>query len=155
MDMTRRNFVGALVATLAIPTIGVVAFPKEKKGDWFQDLVVDRYYVYQGGEYKDTGGWGCPYPGMMDELMGFFKHHDHCRDLEDMAEKMEKRGYYLSQSQYFGKPYCKYDKIPLTKKWVMEFYRRHKDETSEDWQRRYDKYRDSGWKVTDDMKGVA
>ena len=51
MDMTRRNFVGSLVATMAIPAIG-------KNDDWFEDIRVDRYYVLQGGQYEDTGGWG-------------------------------------------------------------------------------------------------
>lgn len=37
MDMTRRNFVGSLVATMAIPAIG--------KDDWFEDIRVDRYYT--------------------------------------------------------------------------------------------------------------
>lgn len=127
MNMTRRNFIGALTAAAAVPAVGAAAVPKEKAEDWFQDLLVDRYYAYQGGEYGDTGGWGCPYSGMMDELMSFFKYHDHCRDLEDVAETMEKRGYYLSQSQYFGKPYRRYGNISLTKRWVLEFYRRYKD----------------------------
>ena len=154
MNITRKDFIesfiGGFAVTAIFPSIGF----QSESNDEFEDLLVDRYYTYQGGEYKDTGGWGSPYPAMMNELMSFFKYHDNCRDLEDIAEKMEKRGYYLSQSQYFGKPYRRYNKIPLTKKWVMEFYRRHKDETIDDWQRQYDIHyanlRDSGWKVEDD-----
>lgn len=154
MDMTRRNFVGAIAATLAIPSIGVA-----ESNDWFEDLKVDRYYTLQGGPYKDTGGWGCPYPGMGADLIQWLSHADHCRELEYKLEQVEARGFYLSQSQYFGKPYRKYEKIPLTKRWMMEFYRRHKDDKPEDWQKRYDDYynalRASGWTVADDRVGIS
>lgn len=157
MDMTRRNFVGAIAATLAIPSIGF-ALPKNEN-DWFEDLKVDRYYTLQGGPYKDTGGWGCPYPGMGSELLEDMKYWEHCRELEDKLKKVEDLGFYLSQSQYFGKPYRKYEKIPLTKRWMMEFYRRHKDDKPGDWQKRYDDYYDalraSGWTVADDRVGIA
>lgn len=140
MNITRKDFIesfiGGFVVTATFPSIGF----QSELNDEFEDLLVDRYYIYQGGEYKDTGGWGCPYTAMMNELMAFFKYHDNCRDLEDIAEEIEKRGYYLSQSQYLGKPYREYNKIFLTKRWIMKFYDRHKDETFEDWNRQYDAY---------------
>ena len=79
---------------------------------------------------------------------------DFCREIENRMVEIEKRGIYIGQTQYFGKPYCEYKKIPLTKKWLTEFYRRHKDDKPEDWQKRYDDHYDalraSGWKVEDD-----
>ena len=132
--MTRKGFIGALAGAIAVPVIGAT-----KKKDEFQDIRVDWYYVFQGGEYKDTGGWGCPGSSMGCELIDSFRYYNYCRELEDKAELIEKRGYYLSPSHYFGKN-CKYDKIPLTKKWIMEFYRRHKDDGPDVWQARYDRY---------------
>ena len=133
---TRKNFIGALGAALALPVIGL---EKKKDKDWFQDIRVDWYYVLQGGEYKDTGGWGCPGSQMGCELIDSFRYYNYCKELEDKAEIIEKKGYYLSPTHYFGKD-CKYDKIPLTKKWIMEFYRRHKDDGPDVWQARYDRY---------------
>ena len=134
MKTTRRNFIGTLAGAIAVPAIGA-----NKKEEEFQDIRVDWYYVLQGGEYKDTGGWGCPGSSMGCELIDSFRYYDYCRELEDKAEIIERKGYYLSPSHYFGKD-CKYDKIPLTKKWIMEFYRRHKDDGPDVWQARYDRY---------------
>lgn len=107
MDTTRRNFVGAIAAALAIPSIGTA-----ESNDWFEDLKVDRYYTLQRGPHKDTGGWGCPYPSMGNEIVKNMKFWEHCRELEDKLDEVESRGFYLSQSQYFGKPYREYEKIP-------------------------------------------
>lgn len=136
MNTTRRSFIGAIAAVGALPLIGKSA----EQDVWFQDIRVDWYYVLQGGEYKDTGGWGCPGHSMALELITSFNVYDQQRLLEDNAETIEKKGYYLSPTHYFGKPYCEYDKMPLTKKWIMEFYRRHKDDTPDEWQARYDRY---------------
>lgn len=139
MDTSRRNFIGGLTAVMALPpTIGICGDAQSE--DWFQDIRVDRYYDLKGGPYKDTGGWGCPGYSMACELIERFQHYDRCRELEDKAAAIEKKGFYLTPSQYFGAPWRQYDKIPMTKKWVMEFYRRHKAETWEDWKARYDEY---------------
>ena len=130
---TRRGFIGSIAAFGTLPLIG-------KGKDWFEDIRVDWYYVFQGREYKDTGGWGCSGSSMGCELIDSFRYYNHCRELEDKAEIIEKRGYYLSPTHYFGKLYCEYDKIPLTKKWIMEFYKRHKDDGPDIWQVRYDRY---------------
>ena len=148
MDTTRRNFVGAIAAALAIPSIGIA-----ESNDWFEDLKVDRYYILQRGPHKDTGGWGCPYPSMGNEIVKNMKFWEHCRELEDKLDEVESRGFHLSQSQYFGKPYREYEKIPLTKRWMTEFYRRHKDDKPEDWKKRYDDYisdlKARGWRLVD------
>lgn len=142
--MTRRGFVGGLVAAVALPPAAA------GQEDWFQDLEADRYYVLQGGPYKDTGGWGCPYAGMGDMLVEMLKDSDHCRVLDDRLAKVEQQGFYLTPSQYFGKPWRRYDRIYLTERWMREFYRRHRDDTPADWDRRYDEYRDAllatGWR---------
>ena len=87
MDMTRRSFVGAVAATLAIPSIGIA-----ESNDRFEDLRVDRYYTLQGGHYKDTGGWGCPYPAMGNEIVKSMEFWEHCRELEDKLDEVESRG---------------------------------------------------------------
>ena len=152
---TRRGFIGSLTAALAVPSVGL-ALPTAKSDDWFQDLVVDRYYVLQGGPYGDTGGWGGTYSDMGAQLTKLLTWYNYCRELEDNCEILETKGYYLAQSQYFGKPFCQYEKIPLTKKWLTEFYRCHKVDKPEDWQKRYDDYYDalcaSGWKASDDYQ---
>lgn len=158
MNITRKNFIGCLTAALALPSIGLTATATRKnEDDWFEDLVVDRYYTIQGGPYKDTGGYGSPYNTLGAEMIMEFRYWERCRELEDKFEEIERRGFYLSQSQYFGKPYREYNKIPLTKRWLMEFYRRHKNDTPDVWQKRYDDYYNalssSGWKVSDDYVG--
>ena len=135
MDMTRRNFMGSLVATMAIPAIG-------KNDDWFEDIRVDRYYVLQGGPYGDTGGWGQPGYKQGPEIITQMKYWEHCRELEDKLDCIEKRGFYFTPSQYFGADFRKFNRIYLTKDWMMEFYSRHKDEPLESWELRYDRYLD-------------
>ena len=133
MDMTRRNFVGSLVATMAIPAIG-------KNDDWFEDIRVDRYYMLQGWQYGDTGGWGQPGYTEGPEIIIQMKYWEHCRELDDKLDIVEERGFYLTPTQYFGAPYRKFNRIYLTKDWMLEFYRRHKDEPLENWESRYDRY---------------
>ena len=147
MDISRRGFIGSLAAAAVLPSAGsVLAGPD----DWFEDLRPDRYYELQGGPYKDTGGWGCPYPSMGSMLVEDLKDWDHCRVIDDRMAKVEQKGYYLTVTTYFGSPYRKCGRIYLTERWLREFYRRHRDDTRDDWQRRYDEHYDalraSGWK---------
>ena len=141
-NMTRRNFIGSLFSAVPLSIVGdSLSWKNVTDENRFEDLMVDRYYVLQGGQYKDTGGWGAPYYEMGAELTETFKYWDYCNILDDHFEKIEERGFYLSQSQYFGgKPFCFYEKIPLTKKWLMEFYRRHKNDATADWWNRYDEH---------------
>ena len=122
----------------------------------FEDLVVDRYYVLRGGIYEETGGWGCPYPGMGMELTEMMKYWNKKGKLDAKLDEISRQGFWLSQTQYHGKPYCQYDDIPLTKDWLVEFYMRHKNDTMEDWYNRhrehYARLRDSGWKISDDYE---
>ena len=66
MNMTRRDFIGSLFSIASFSLIGFLVPKKNavEKEDWFEDLIVDRYYEVQGGPYKYTGGWGCPYNSM-------------------------------------------------------------------------------------------
>lgn len=133
---TRRNFIGAIAAIGALPLIGKSAEQK----DWFEDIQVDRYYVLQGGPYGDTGGSGCPGYELGAEFIEIMKYSEHCRCLEDIIESVEERGFYLTPSTYFEKPWRQYDRIYLTKRWMMEFYNRHKDEPFENWKKGYSEY---------------
>jgi hypothetical protein len=132
---TRRNFIGTLAGMAATPVIGRTIMPT----DDFQDIRVDRYYVLQGGKYGDTGGIGKPGYMWGQELVDEMAWHNQCLGFEDFAENVEKHGYYFSQSQYFGK-FREYEKLRLTKDWIFEFYKRHKDDTFDMWKSRYDEY---------------
>jgi len=118
--------------------------------DWFKDLEADRYYVLQGGPYEDTGGWGCPCASMGDMLVDTLREWDAGGLMDDRLARTAREGFYLTPSQYFGKPWRQYDRIYLTERWLREFYRRHENDTSDDWNRRYDECRDAllatGWK---------
>ena len=137
MDMTRRNFIGSIIAISALPVIGNV-----KLDDWFEDIRVDRYYILQGGQYGDTGGYG--QPGYMEgpELVKSMEFWEHCRELDDKLDYIEKRGFYFIPTQYFGADWREFNRIYLTKDWMLEFYRRHKDEPLESWKLRYARYLD-------------
>lgn len=143
-DMTRRGFVGGLVAAVALPSAA------SRQADWFQDLEVDRYYTLQGGHFGDTGGYGGTYPEMCQVMRLNMLYSGGAPDLEARLSDIESGGYYLTPTQYFGKPFRRYDKIPITARWLREFERRHSGEDYDDWQRRYDEYRDAllatGWK---------
>jgi len=147
-DLSRRSFIGSLAAAAVLPSAGsVLALPD----DWFEDLRPDRYYTLQGGPYKDTGGWGSPCPGMGNMLVDELKDWDLRRVIDDSLADVERQGYYLTVTTYFGSPYRKCGRIYLTERWLREFYRRHRDDTVDDWLRRYDEWHDalraSGWKV--------
>lgn len=133
---TRRSFIGSIAAIGALPLIGKSAEQK----DWFEDILADRYYELQGGQYGDTGGIGCPGYELGAELIVNMKYWEQCRCLEDNIESVEKRGFYLTPSTYFEKPWRRYDRIYLTKRWLTEFYNRHKDEPLEIWWNKYDVY---------------
>ena len=140
MNITRRDFIGSLVATMSIPTIGQTVDDQFPADDQFEDIRADRYYTLQGGQYGDTGGYGCPGYELGAELIENMKYWEQCRYLEDTIESVEERGFYLIPSTYFEKPWRSYNRIYLTKDWMMEFYRRHKDETFDMWKSRYDEY---------------
>lgn len=133
---TRRNFIGAIAAIGALPLIGRSA----EQDDWFEDIRIDRYYVLQGGHYGDTGGSGCPGYELGAELIENMKYWEQCRYLEDNIESVERRGFYLTPSTYFETPWREFNRIYLTKRWMMEFYNRHKDEPFENWKKGYCKY---------------
>ena len=142
---TRREFIFGTVATTAItPFVGIA-------GEVFEDIRVDRYYDLHGGPYGDTGGWGKP--GYMEgpELVRTMEFWENCGELEDKLDIVERKGLYLTPSSYFGEPHRRYDKIPLTKEWMMELYRRHKGESWEMWKSRYDNYiaglESRGWRI--------
>ena len=153
MKTTRRNFIGTLAGVIAVPAIGSAI--KEKNEDWFEDILVDRYYVLQGGQYGDTGGWGCPGYSLGAELIENMKYWEQCRYLEHNIESVEERGFYFTPSSYLEDPWREYDRIYLTKRWMMEFYNRHKDEPVENWKKSYDKYLDRYLKLKNARNGIS
>ena len=146
MGTTRRDFIGAFTSAIAIPITGF-AIPMNKRADedWFEDIRIDRYYMFQGGQYGDTGGYGNPGYVWGPEFTEYLKHLEHCHELEDKLAQIEKNGYYFAPQTYLGDKWRRYDKMPITKDWAMEFYKRHKDETFDMWKSRY-------FKCISDMK---
>ena len=169
-DISRRDFLVSLAAAAVLPS-AAVSLPGASAVDCvvditrsmigrgsfasfilppFEDLRPDMYYDLRGGPYKDTGGWGYPYPGMGDMLVEELKDWDLRRVIDDRLAEVEKRGFYLTVTTYFGSPWRKCGRIYLTERWLREFYRRHRDDTHADWQRRYDEWYDAlkatGWK---------
>lgn len=100
--ITRKNFIGALGAALALPVIGS---EKRKNQDWFQDIRVDRYYVLHGGQYGDTGGYGQPGYMQGPEIIKTMEFWEHCRELEDKLNFVEERGFYFTSSSYLEDPW--------------------------------------------------
>ena len=131
--ITRRGFIGSIAAIGALPLI-------DNGKDWFEDIRVDRYYILQGGQYGDTGGSGSPGYMLGPEIIENMDYWKYCRNFEHNIEDVEKRGFYLTPSQYFGAPSRKFNRIYLTRDWMMEFYNRHKNEVKNDWESRYDRY---------------
>ena len=135
MKTTRRNFIGTLAGVISVPAIGAI------KKDEFQDIRVDRYYILKGGQYKDTGGWGQPGVSKGQELVEEMDWQKYTRYLDEWISIMEHRGYYLEVVGYLGPDDGKkFGKIQLTKDWLLKFYNLHKNETKEDWERKYDQY---------------
>ena len=133
MDTTRREFIfGAIATTAIVPFTGLA-------DEVFEDIRVDRYYVLQGGQYGDTGGYGQPGYMQGPELIIQMRYWEQRREFEDKLDHIEKHGFYLTPSSYLEDPWRQYDRIYLTKRWMMEFYNRHKDEPLENWKKRYDK----------------
>lgn len=144
MKTTRRNFIGTLAGVIAMPAIGSAT----KKEDEFQDIRVDRYYILRGGQYKETGGIGCP---GVELGIGTVKEMDlqkRCNMLDRWIDNVEDKGFYLEVSGYFGPDNAKqFGKIHLNREWLMKFYNLHRNETKEDWERKYDQYLKSIQKV--------
>ena len=142
MKTTRRNFIGTLAGVIAAPAIGAI------KKDEFQDIRVDRYYILKGGQYKDTGGIGCP---GVELGIGTVKEMDlqKCHNMLDRwIDNVEDKGFYLEVSGYFGPENAKqFGRIHLNREWLMKFYNLHRNETKEDWERKYDQYLKSIRKV--------
>ena len=138
MDMTRKDFIGAFTSAIAIPLTGF-AIPMNKRvdEDWFEDIRIDRYYILQGGQYGETGGYGNPGYVWGPEFTEYLKNFEYCHKLEDKLTQIEQNGYYFTPQTNLGDKWRRYDKIPITKDWAMEFYKRHKYETSDIWKSRY------------------
>jgi len=105
--LTRREFIfSSIAAAAAAPLVGIASSEKniDDANNWFEDIRADRYYVLQGGQYRDTGGMGCPGYELGFELIENMKCWDQCRYLEDTIESVEKRGFYLTPSTYFEEP---------------------------------------------------
>jgi hypothetical protein len=63
-------------------------------------------------------------------------------------DNVEDKGFYLDVIGYFGPDDSKsFGKIHLNREWLMKFYNLHKNETKEDWERKYDQYLKSIRKV--------
>ena len=145
MNITRREALKAIAATAVLPSAASILPLSEDC--LFEDLRPDRYYELQGGPYKDTGGLGNRYPEMGAMFVEGLKYWDGAHVLDANLEYVEQRGFYLTVSTYLRRPYKKCGRIYLTKSWLREFYRRHENDTKDDWYRRYYAWHDSSGKT--------
>lgn len=143
MSTTRRGFITDLASTFAVaPVVGYL--PEKYDGD-FRDLQVGCFYFVK--DYEGTTSLQS-YPVMGNRLVKIFEVfrqpgesiEDFCQSVEDMKVCLMERW----KDDPDGE-------IPLTKDWLMEFYRRHKDDTFDMWKSRYDDFK--GIKNT--RKGIS
>lgn len=125
-DITRKNFIFGVAAAIASMSIG-----STEPDFGLDDIYDDKYYDLQGGPYKDTGGVGAPGKDWRRDLLEIMRHEEHCRYLERFMDHVERNGFYFTVSLYF--PHSNdewtaygHKKIPLTRKWLTDFYNKHK-----------------------------
>jgi len=137
---TRRNFIGTLAGVIAVPVIGSAI----KKEEEFQDIRVDRYYILRGGQYGDTGGIGCPGFELGIGTVKEMAWQKYCNMLDRWMDNIEDKGFYFEVVGYFGPDDAKpFGRIRLNRDWLMKFYNLHKNETKEDWEKKYGDYLES------------
>lgn len=128
-DMTRKGFLGGLVAAAVLPTFA-------KADDGLDDIYDDKYYVLQGGPYKDTGGVGAPGKSWRNDLMQILHNEDYHLMLDRCMDNIERNGFYFTVSLYTQHSHDEWvayghKKIPLTKEWLSNFYNKHLKEAYE------------------------
>ena len=77
-----------------------MAFGSLKSDDGLDDIYDDKYYVLQGGSYKDTGGVGTPGVAWRQDLPEILHHEDHYLMLDRFMEHVESQGFYFTVSLY-------------------------------------------------------
>ena len=132
MSTTRRGFIAELASTFAVaPVVGY--FPEKHDGD-FRDLQVGCFYFATDYEVPTSLQ---SYPVMGDMLVKMFEDFRHPEEsIEDFCQSVEDMKLCLIERRKDNPDY----EIPLTKNWLMEFYRRHKDETFDIWKSKYDDF---------------
>ena len=128
-DMTRKGFLGGLVAAAVLPTFA-------KQDDGLDDIYDDKYYDLQGGPYKDTGGVGAPGAAWRRDLMQILHNEDYHLMLDRFMDHVESNGFYFTVSLYTQHSHDEWvayghKKIPLTKEWLSNFYNKHLKEAYE------------------------
>jgi len=129
MDINRRGFIGAMMASAAALAVGPAAEEE------FQDLRMDRYYIWRLAKpgHGVIGGWESG-QDLRNSIVRFLDRDwpddsldSALGDLEDMVLKFEQ---YADESSC-RKAYCggvpeSEREIRATKEWMLELYRRHK-----------------------------
>lgn len=128
MNINRKTFIGGLVAGIATQLFGC------NKSE-FDDIRVDRYYVLIGNNRVPEGRPGSDAGKYLIEDL---KYEANFRPIEEVIDELASRKFHYEVSSYiFDKECVKYDDIHLTKEWITEFYRRHKDEDPNKWEEEY------------------
>ncbi len=144
---TRREFIfGAVAVAAIVPFAGGTSDVAEQPitDEVFEDIRVDRYYILKGGQYGDTGGIGCPGFELGIGTVKEMAWQKYCNMLDRWMDNIEDKGFYLEVVGYFGPDDAKpFGRIRLNRDWLMKFYNLHKNETKEDWERKYGDYLES------------
>lgn len=119
MNINRRGFIGAMMASAAALAVGPAAAEEE-----FQDLRTDRYYVWQM-EGTDRNHLDMSGRDLMNGLIRISKHPD----FDAIMDGVDDLGLYFEEySTVLGGFYRCERKIPVTRKWLEELYRRHRSD---------------------------
>lgn len=125
--ITRRGFLSAITAVAASP---VLRYGYEKSDSNFRDIQVGFRYAIM---LKDLKGPYISYPEMGYRLVSFLRAlRRYGHRVEDSVAAIEEVGTCLRERLDNDLPRDALV-IPLTKDWLMEFWRRHRYDTPDDW----------------------
>lgn len=144
-EQTRRGFIGGVFAAASLPAVGGLA------SEPFRDLEPQRDYVlhWRQSSSGKSREYHVDYPklgyvltaavraavGRPDGIAGLaargYRLDSHSSGLILLLEAFRTCG---------SSVHVRDDSFDLTSGWLDEFYRRHKDDTAQDWQGRYEAY---------------
>ena len=126
MYIDRKTFIGGMIASIATQLFG---WNKSE----FDDIRVDRYYVLIGNN-RVPEGW--PGSDTGKYLIEDLKYEANFRPIEEVIDEIASRNFMFKVTEYcsLDENLVKYNDIHLTKDWLTEFYRRHKDEDPNKWE---------------------
>ena len=121
MNINRRGFIGAMMASAAALAVGPAAAEEE-----FQDLRVDRWYIWRAKD-GDCCSESVSGRDVINSLVNLMDHagflvKNPLLSIDDVGVCFEE----YRNPDVIGEFYRCERKIPVTGKWLEELYRRHK-----------------------------